>query len=88
VVARQRCRFRRGRLALGNGHRAELIDVLDQRGRQVDDLAAEIGQSVGNTSFHLRALATAGLVTTRRDHTPRWACSASAATSATGSQRG
>jgi rhodanese-related sulfurtransferase len=33
------------------------------------ELAAEIGQSVANTSFHLRALAAAGLVTTRRDGT-------------------
>ena len=30
-------------------------------------MAAEIRQSAANTSFHLRALATAGLVTTRRD---------------------
>jgi len=55
--------------ALGNGHRAELIDVLAQGERHVDELAAEIGQSVANTSFHLRALATAGLVTTRREGT-------------------
>jgi rhodanese-related sulfurtransferase len=55
--------------ALGNGRRAELIDVLAQGERHVDELAAEIHQSVANTSFHLRALATAGLVTTRRDGT-------------------
>jgi rhodanese-related sulfurtransferase len=55
--------------ALGNGRRAELIDVLAQGERHVDELAAEIGQSVANTSFHLRVLATAGLVTTRRDGT-------------------
>jgi rhodanese-related sulfurtransferase len=55
--------------ALGNGRRAELIDVLAQGERHVDELAAEIGQSVANTSFHLRALATAGLATTRRDGT-------------------
>jgi rhodanese-related sulfurtransferase len=46
-----------------------LIDILAQGERHVDDLAAEIGQSVANTSFHLRALATAGLVVTRRDKT-------------------
>jgi rhodanese-related sulfurtransferase len=46
-----------------------LIDVLAQGERHVDELAAEIHQSVANTSFHLRALATAGLVTTRRDGT-------------------
>jgi rhodanese-related sulfurtransferase/DNA-binding transcriptional ArsR family regulator len=55
--------------AIGNGRRAELIDVLAQGERHVEDLATEIGQSVANTSFHLRALATAGLVTTRRDRT-------------------
>lgn len=53
--------------ALSSGRRAELIDVLEQGERHVDELAEEIDQSVANTSFHLRALATAGLVTTRRD---------------------
>ena len=53
--------------ALGNGRRAELIDVLAQGERHVDELAAEIGQSIANTSFHLRTLATIGLVATRRD---------------------
>ena len=55
--------------ALGNGRRAELIDVLVQGERHVDELADEIGQSIANTSFHLRVLATSGLVTTRRDRT-------------------
>ena len=55
--------------ALGNGRRAELVDVLAQGERHVDELAAEIGQSLANTSFHLRALAAAGLVATRRDGT-------------------
>jgi rhodanese-related sulfurtransferase len=55
--------------ALGNGRRAELVDVLAQGERHVEELAAEIGQSLANTSFHLRVLAAAGLVTTRRDGT-------------------
>jgi rhodanese-related sulfurtransferase/DNA-binding transcriptional ArsR family regulator len=55
--------------ALGNGHRAEIIDVLAQGERSVEDLAAEIGQSVANTSHHLRSLARAGVLTTRRDGT-------------------
>jgi rhodanese-related sulfurtransferase len=55
--------------ALANGHRAELVDVLAQGERHVEDLADEIGQSVANTSFHLRVLASAGLVVTRRDRT-------------------
>jgi rhodanese-related sulfurtransferase/DNA-binding transcriptional ArsR family regulator len=55
--------------AMASGRRLELIDVLTQGERHVDVLAAEIGQSVPNTSFHLRVLAGAGLVTTRRDGT-------------------
>ena len=55
--------------ALGNGHRAEIIDVLAQGERSVDDLSDEIGQSVANTSHHLRSLARAGVLTTRRDGT-------------------
>lgn len=53
--------------ALANGRRAEIVDVLAQGERHVEALAGEITQSIANTSFHLRALATAGLVTTRRD---------------------
>ncbi len=53
--------------AMANGRRAELIDVLAQGERHVDELADEIKQSVANTSFHLRTLADAGLVVTRRD---------------------
>jgi rhodanese-related sulfurtransferase len=55
--------------ALANGRRAELIDVLAQGERHVEVLAAEIGQSIANTSFHLRVLANTGLVATRRDGT-------------------
>jgi rhodanese-related sulfurtransferase len=55
--------------ALANGRRAELVDVLAQGERHVEELATEIGQSVANTSFHLRTLAEAGLVTTRRQRT-------------------
>jgi len=53
--------------ALANGRRAEIVDVLSQGERSVEELAAEIGQSVANTSQHLRYLAGAGLVRTRRD---------------------
>lgn len=53
--------------AMANGHRAELVDVLAQGERHVDELAAEIGQTVANTSFHLRVLAGVGVVATRRD---------------------
>lgn len=53
--------------ALGNGRRAEIIDVLGQGERSVDQLAVELGQSVANTSQHLQHLLRAGLVRTRRD---------------------
>ena len=46
--------------ALGNGRRAEIVDVLAQGERSVDELAAEIGQSVANTSQHLQVLARPG----------------------------
>src|ERR1044072_5020626 len=55
--------------ALASGRRAEIIDVLAQGERSVDDIAAEIDQSVANTSHHLRAMARAGLLTTLRDGT-------------------
>src|SRR5215471_8194270 len=53
--------------ALGNGHRAEIVDVLAQAERSVEEVAGEIGQSVANTSHHLRLLAAAGLLQHRRD---------------------
>ena len=53
--------------ALASGRRAEIVDVLAQGERSVEELASEIAQSVANTSHHLQALARAGLVTTRRD---------------------
>ena len=55
--------------ALGSGRRAEIVDLLAQGERSVEEVAGELGQSVANTSHHLRALARAGLVTTRRDGT-------------------
>ena len=55
--------------ALSSGRRAEIVDVLAQGERSVEEIASEIDQSVANTSHHLRALAHAGLVTTRRDGT-------------------
>src|SRR5215213_3102727 len=55
--------------ALSSGRRAEIVDVLAQGERSVDEIAAEIDQSVANTSHHLRAMARAGVVITRRDGT-------------------
>jgi rhodanese-related sulfurtransferase/DNA-binding HxlR family transcriptional regulator len=55
--------------ALGSGRRAEIIDVLAQGERSVEELAGEISQSVANTSQHLQVLARAGLVRSRREGT-------------------
>ena len=55
--------------ALSNGRRAEIIDVLANGERSVESLAAEVNQSMANTSQHLQILKNAGLVTTRRNGT-------------------
>jgi rhodanese-related sulfurtransferase len=52
---------------LGSGRRAEIVDVLAQGERSVEDVAAEVGQSVAATSHHLRLLARAGLARSRRE---------------------
>lgn len=55
--------------ALANGRRAELVDVLAQGERSVEELADEIDQSVANTSQHLQRLLRSGLVESRREGT-------------------
>ena len=55
--------------AMASGRRAEIIDVLAQGERSVEQLADEISQTIANTSHHLRAMARAGVLRTRRDGT-------------------
>ena len=55
--------------ALGSGRRAEIVDLLAQGERSVEEIANEISQSVANTSQHLQVLAGAGLVRSRREGT-------------------
>jgi rhodanese-related sulfurtransferase/DNA-binding MarR family transcriptional regulator len=55
--------------ALGSGRRAEIVDLLAQGERSVEEIASEIGQSVANTSQHLQVLARSGLVRSRREGT-------------------
>ncbi|MDP8987930.1 MAG: metalloregulator ArsR/SmtB family transcription factor [Actinomycetota bacterium] len=55
--------------ALSSGRRAEVVELLAQGERPVQQIADAIGQSVANTSHHLQALAGVGLVTTRREGT-------------------
>jgi rhodanese-related sulfurtransferase/DNA-binding transcriptional ArsR family regulator len=53
--------------ALGSGRRAEIVDVLAQGERSVEEVASELDLSVATTSHHLRLLAKAGLARSRRD---------------------
>jgi rhodanese-related sulfurtransferase len=55
--------------ALGSGRRAEIVDLLAQGERSVEEIANEIDQSVANTSQHLQVLAGSGLVRSRREGT-------------------
>lgn len=55
--------------AFASARRLELIDLLAQRARTVDELARVSGQSTANTSQHLRALHAAGLVSRAREGT-------------------
>lgn len=52
--------------ALASGRRAEIVELLAQGERTVEQIADAIDQTVANTSHHLRTLAGAGLVATRR----------------------
>src|ERR671914_971991 len=53
--------------AFASPRRLELIDLLAQGSRSVDELAGASGQSNANASQHLQALHAAGLVTRRRE---------------------
>nr|WP_233451759.1 metalloregulator ArsR/SmtB family transcription factor [Rubrobacter xylanophilus] len=53
--------------ALANAHRLELLDLLAQGERTVEELAREAGMSVANTSRHLQELRAARLVEVRRE---------------------
>jgi rhodanese-related sulfurtransferase/DNA-binding HxlR family transcriptional regulator len=55
--------------ALASGRRMEILDVLAQGPRSVEELASEIDQSVANTSHHLQTMARAGLVLSDRKGT-------------------
>jgi rhodanese-related sulfurtransferase len=61
--------FARVAKALASPVRLELVDLLTQAERSVEDLARAAGLPVGNTSAQLRVLHAAGLVASRRDGT-------------------
>jgi rhodanese-related sulfurtransferase len=52
--------------AMASGRRAEIVELLAQGERTVEEIAAAIDQTVANTSHHLRTLARSGLVRARR----------------------
>jgi rhodanese-related sulfurtransferase len=55
--------------AFASPRRLELLDLLAQAPRTVDELARTSGQSTANTSQHLQALHAAGMVTRAREGT-------------------
>lgn len=59
--------FARVGSALASGRRLEIIDVLSQAPRSVEEIAEAIDQSVANTSHHLRRLADDGLIRASRE---------------------
>jgi rhodanese-related sulfurtransferase len=61
--------FARVGRAMANPHRLELLDLLAQGERSVEELAAEASLTVANASQHLRALHEAELVANRREGT-------------------
>ena len=59
--------FARVAKALAHQHRIELIDLLAQAERSVEDLAFELGLPVANVSQHLQVLKTVRMVEVRRE---------------------
>jgi len=59
--------FARIAKAIANTHRMEIVDVLAQGERSVEDLAHEVDLTIANASQHLQALREAHLVASRRE---------------------
>ena len=59
--------FARIAKALANAHRFEIIDLLAQGERSVEDLAAETALTLANASQHLQGLREAHLVASRKE---------------------
>ena len=53
--------------AMANPHRLEIIDLLGQAERSVEEIAHETGMSVANASQHLQTLKQANLVQVKRN---------------------
>ena len=64
--------FARVAQGLASGRRIELLDLLDQGERPVDEIAETLEMTIANCSQHLQVLRRAGLVATRRDGNRVW----------------
>jgi len=64
--------FARVGQSLANGRRVELLDLLAQGERSVDELVKGLGLTMANCSQHLQVLRRAGLVSARRDGNRVW----------------
>jgi len=53
--------------AMANPHRLEIVDLLGQGEKSVEEIASETNMSVANASQHLQVLKTANLVDIRRE---------------------
>ena len=72
VKARLNDGFARVAQGLASGRRIELLDVLAQGERPVDEVAAALEMTIANCSQHLQVLRRAGLVASRRDGNRVW----------------
>lgn len=64
--------FARVAQGLASGRRIELLDLLAQGERPVDEIAGTLGMTIANCSQHLQVLRRAGLVAARRDGNRVW----------------
>ena len=61
--------FARVAQAMASGRRVEIVDVLANGERSVEELSRQVAMSVANTSRHLQVLKDSGLVAATRDGT-------------------
>lgn len=73
-VAKERLNdgFARVAQGLASGRRIELLDLLAQGERPVEEIAGSLEMTTANCSQHLQVLRRAGLVTARRDGNRVW----------------
>jgi DNA-binding transcriptional ArsR family regulator/rhodanese-related sulfurtransferase len=64
--------FARVAQGLASGRRIELLDLLAQGERPVDEIAGTLEMSIANCSQHLQVLRRAGLVASRREGNRVW----------------